>query len=417
MIPREPASGIYVHIPFCVRKCCYCDFNSYPVETGLARRYVRALLADIARAADRFTCAGRAGRVGRVHGAGCADFTASTLYVGGGTPTVIPSGDLARIVSACREAFGLGGDAEVTVECNPGTVDYSGLRELREAGVNRLSIGAQAFDDGLLCNLGRIHSAHDTMEAVNDARRAGFTNINLDLMFGLPGQTARHWQETLEQAVSLEPQHFSIYPLEVEDGTPLHYAVSEGETALPSEDEVVEMWDMAIETLEGSGFRRYEISNYSRPGYESKHNLIYWMNGEYLGLGAGACSHIGGRRYYNTRLPLDFCEAVEAWRSPVAEEVPPPGAAPSVLVTTEMAETIIMGLRLAEGLSLEEFQRRFRRPLTDVFPGTIQRLEALGLVSVLEGSVRLTRKGLFVGNAVFREFVPGAVFLTRHTPG
>jgi len=388
-----PAMGLYIHIPFCLRKCVYCDFNSFPVVPGAAERYVRALFADISRARDMIGGGPRP----------------STLYIGGGTPTILPAGELAEIVSACAGAFGLESGAEVTVECNPGTADYRSLRRLREAGVNRLSIGAQALDDTLLQGLGRIHTSDDVRACVRDARLAGFANINLDLMFGIPHQTVRRWAETLERVVGLDPQHISIYPLEVEEGTPLEESVSRGDVVLPTEDDVLAMWDAAMETLETAGYSRYEISNYSRPGYESAHNLIYWRNGEYLGLGAGACSHYGRRRYYNARLPLDFCLAVEEGRSPVSETIPPAEAPEGVAMAMEMTETAIMGLRLADGLSLQGFQERFGRCLRGVFPGVIEDLAASGLVSESGGSVRLTRRGLFVANAVFREFVSPVV--------
>ncbi|NPV72056.1 MAG: radical SAM family heme chaperone HemW [Firmicutes bacterium] len=379
--------GVYVHIPFCVRKCQYCAFNSYPVAEPavdpLVDRYTRALLLEVESVAALVE--------------GDAGPRPATLYFGGGTPTCIGASRLARVVSACTEAFNLPDGSEVTVECNPATVDLPGLRTLRDAGVNRLSVGAQAFQDNLLGRLGRVHTAADVDAVVQAARSAGFANLNLDLMFGIPGQWIREWEESLRRAVDLGPEHVSIYPLEVEEGTPLYGMVSEGSEVLPAEDEVVEMWEAALDRLARAGYARYEISNYSKPGFESRHNLIYWLNGDYVGLGAGACSHLSGVRRQNLAGPEEYCDAVESGLPPVV-------SVERLSSRTQMVETVIMGLRLTAGLSLEGFRSRFRCDLDDVFPGVIGKLEALGLLCRDGGAVRLTRRGLFLANVVFREF-------------
>ncbi len=371
--------GVYVHIPFCVRKCHYCAFNSYPIEPLLAERYVRALLREIDTEGEAAS-----------HG--------STLYVGGGTPTSIGADRLARVVSRCIGAFNIPADAEITVECNPATIDADGLRLLREAGVNRLSIGAQAFQDNLLRRLGRIHSAADVDATVHGAREAGFTNINLDLMFGIPGQRVREWEESLRHAIELGPEHVSAYPLEMDEGTLLSLAVARGEESIPPEEAVVEMWEAAIERLGSSGYERYEISNYALQGRACRHNLVYWENGDYVGLGAGAASHLGCRRYSNASLPARYCDLVEAGRRPVAVEEPHS-------LDDEMVDTVLMGLRLTRGMSLAAFRGRFGRDVSEVFPGVLDRLSELGLVEIDANTARLTGAGLFLANAVFREFV------------
>ena len=375
--------GVYVHVPFCLRKCIYCDFNSRPLDKGLAERYVKALVREARSRAPQ--CMERAAR-------------ASTLYLGGGTPTCLELEHLARIIDACGESFALPADAEVTVECNPGTVDEEGLRLLRQVGANRLSIGAQAFQDGLLRRMNRIHGVADTFRAVEAARAAGFENLSLDLMFGLPGQTTADWEETLEKTVGLGPEHVSAYALQLEPGTPLARMVEDGSVRLPGEDDEVAMWDAAVDVLNAAGYERYEISNYARPGFRSAHNLIYWTGGDYIGLGAGACGRLGNTRTYNAASPEEYCAKVEAGMDP-AESIE------HLDGRTMMVETVIMGLRLAEGISMEEFERRFGVSMHEAFPGAVERLERRGLLMREGVRVKLTGKGFYLANVAFREFV------------
>ncbi len=388
-VTEVTAAGVYVHIPFCLKKCIYCAFNSYPTapsfpaSTGLLNRYVSALTADIRAVASDMNARG---------------LKAETLYVGGGTPTVLGAESLAGLVTVGVESFRLPAGAEITVECNPATVDPAGLRLLREAGVNRLSIGAQAFQDRVLHAIGRVHSVDDTLTVFHDARRAGFDNLNLDLMFGVPEQRQEDWMKTVETAVNLGPEHLSLYPLDVEEGTPLRRMVDSGSVVLPAEDDVIAMWEYAVAALAAAGYERYEISNYAKPGRRSRHNLIYWRNGEYAATGAGASSHYGGRREERLPDPEAYCRVLESGDKPIENSY-------SLTDEDSMAETMIMGLRLSEGVHLGEFRSRFGRGIEEAFPGTISRLAGMGVVRVDGERIRLTERGVYVANTAFREFI------------
>lgn len=391
--PGEQPLGLYVHVPFCVRKCTYCDFLSASATPATQQRYVAALKREIEVMASRPELIGR-------------PFV--TLFVGGGTPTVLPPQDLADIVSLCLRSFNFDGapDAapEVTVEANPGTITVAGLARLRAAGANRLSLGVQSFDRQLLGTLGRIHTPAGACAAVAAARAAGFDNVNLDLMFGLPGQSLAQWAATLDLAVDLAPEHISAYSLIVEAGTPLRDRIVGGQLDLPDEATEAEMYDVVIERLGHAGYRHYEISNFAKPGRQARHNLIYWHNEDYLGLGLGAWSYLprpgGGRvRDADTRDLDAYCTALERGQLPPRCDAEPPDR------RDEMVETVIMGLRLTDGLDLARFSQRFAVGLDDAFPGVRARLEAQGLVTIVDHHLRLTQRGLFVANLAFAAFV------------
>jgi len=379
---REGVShGLYLHIPFCVRKCAYCDFASYAGLGSLYAPYLAALRQEmLAR-----SCAGKA--------------TARTLYVGGGTPTALSAPDLAALVRDARHVFSLPAGAEVTVEANPGTVAEAYLCRLRQAGVNRLSLGVQTLDDRLLGLLGRIHTAQEAMAAVRDARAAGFQNLNLDLMLGLPQQTVAGWQECVWRALALMPEHLSLYALTVEEGTPLAKRIKGGALPAPDDDLAAEMYEWAEETLAGAGYVHYEISNWARPGLACWHNLIYWRNEPYVGLGAAAHSWSCGERRSNVCHPADYVEAVEDDRAPVAE-------VETIDLSLEMAETMMMGLRLLqEGVSFERFERRFGVSMMKVYGAEIAAAVGDGLLERTADRVRLTQRGALLGNRVFVRFV------------
>jgi len=376
--------GLYVHIPFCVRKCAYCDFNSYAGLEPLFAPYVRALAGEMrSRVADQ----------GPLH--------VRTLYVGGGTPTALPLSLLGDVLSACHASFDVAAGAEVTVEANPGTVDEGYLAGLLAAGVSRLSLGVQSFDDGELQLLGRLHDAGQARQAYRQARAAGFHNVNLDLIFGLPGQTVARWRATLQQALALGPEHLSLYALTLEEHTPLAGRIARGELPAPDDDLAAEMYELAEAELARAGYVHYEISNWARPGFECRHNLIYWRNQPYLGLGAGAHSWFAGRRWANVCLPRIYVEEMARGHLPVAEseEISP---------ALEMAETAILGLRLVEeGVNLGAFRARFGAEFTDVYGREVEELVDLGLLEASTGRVRLTRRGRLLGNQVFQRFLPG----------
>src|SRR3990170_5784166 len=272
---RHPLS-LYIHIPFCTLKCAYCDFNSYAGLKELVRPYVDALIAEITLWAE--FARGR---------------PVATVFFGGGTPSLLPLPEVERVTSALRERFELQAGAEVTLEANPGTVDLAYLRSLLALGVNRLSLGVQSFHDDELAALDRIHSAAEAKEAYRWALEAGFHRLNLDLIYGLPEQPMARWQATLEQAIELGPDHLSLYALTVEEGTKLAYDIDHGRLPGPDPDAQAAMYEWSLERLARAGYQQYEISNWSRPGQECRHNLTYWRNGEWLGLGAGAHSHWG----------------------------------------------------------------------------------------------------------------------------
>jgi oxygen-independent coproporphyrinogen-3 oxidase len=372
--------GVYIHIPFCQAKCLYCDFNSYPNQEPLFGGYATALVREI----------GTAGPV-----------RARTIYIGGGTPTVLPLSLLARILDGARKTFAVDEDAEISIEANPGTVDAAGLAGLRALGVHRLSLGVQSFDDGQLRLLGRIHTVSEAIEAFQAARRAGFENINLDLIYGLPGQALASWQATLERALALYPDHVSLYALTVEEGTPLAGSIAQGTVPQPDADLAAEMYEHAERVLRARGYLHYEISNWARtPAHVCRHNLIYWRNEPYLGLGAGAHSWAGGRRWANVAWPADYVARVLDGKRPVSTEE-------EIDRALEIGETMIMGLRLVEdGVSFERFRTRFGLDLRRNFEGALAELADVGLIEMDAERVRLSERGHLLGNQVFLRFLP-----------
>lgn len=375
--------ALYIHVPFCAKKCRYCGFTSYPFKAGDAENYMDALFREMSMYASALPD---------------EEKEVSSLYIGGGTPTCLPAAGLSGMLDKAALLFNLLPDCEITVEANPGTIDLNGLRELRDAGVNRLSLGVQSFQDRLLSMLGRIHSAREAVNAVRQARDAGFSNLNLDFIFGIPGQTLDDWQETLGKAVELSPEHISVYGLQMEEGTPLERAVTQGEIKACPEELELSMYMMAVEFLASNGFIHYEISNFARPGRQSVHNLGYWLNLPYLGLGPAAHSYLRGERFYNLPSLKSYLEKISEWKYPVE-------AGENITVEREMSETMFLGLRLIDGVDLDRFHRRFGRRAEEIYQEEIARLEKAGLVKVEGGCLRLTKKGLPVANVAFMEFV------------
>jgi oxygen-independent coproporphyrinogen-3 oxidase len=377
------STGLYIHVPFCVKKCLYCDFTSYPFNPHDARAYLKAVGLEMRLYGKLLTGEER---------------EVSSLFIGGGTPTCLPAGELIDLIKDIGDVFKLLPGCEITVEANPGTIAREGLAQLAEVGVNRLSVGVQSFQDKLLKVLGRIHDAGTAYKAVQAAREAGFENVNIDLIFGIPGQTAGDWQETLRCAVQLSPEHIAVYGLQLEEGTPLERAVARGQLAACPEDLELSMYRTAIDFLPGHGYEHYEISNFARPGKQSVHNLKYWLVFPYLGIGAGAHSCLRGRRFSNeTSLEL-YLDKVFRGEYPVKDwEV--------ISERMAMAEFMFLGLRLLQGVDLGLFNRRFGKRAEAVYGSQIARLAAQGLVEAGEGRLRLTRQGLPVANRVFREFV------------
>lgn len=376
-----PGLSLYIHIPFCRSRCLYCDFNSYAGMEWLIPRYVSALKKEIALRQREPKA-----RVG-------------TIYFGGGTPSLLKPEQVALILEACRACFEVAPEAEITLEANPDSTGLDCLQALRSLGVNRLSLGFQSLDDGELRLLGRRHSTLQAVEAYRLSLQAGFDNVNIDLIYGLPGQTLEAWQETLSRTLELAADHLSLYSLTLEEDTPLGQAVAAGGLPAPDPDLAADMYLLAEERLAQSGYNHYEISNWARPGRECRHNLTYWHNLPYLGLGAGAHSFYGSRRFANEASPEQYALALEAGRLPeVASEV--------IDRALEVSETLILGLRLSQGLAWEELARRFGDKAIAPYRAEIDELKTLGLVEVDGLGFRLTRRGGLLGNEAFRRFLP-----------
>jgi len=374
-------SSLYIHIPFCLSKCPYCSFVSYTGMDRLHQRYAAALLREAEWLSNTISFP-----------------PLSTLFLGGGTPTLLPGRQLAEIVTGCTGLFGLSDQAEISIEANPKTIDPAKLTQLRESGITRLSIGVQSFNDRELHSLGRPHSAADATEAVRQARQSGFDNISLDLMYGLPGQNHTSWQQSLEQALSLAPSHLSLYELTVEKGTPYHLQLTQGQLDLPDEEEVAAMDQISATLCHKSGLAQYEISNYARPGQECRHNINYWQNGPYLALGAGAVGCLDGRRQQKTRDPQRYCEQIEAGQSVVQEEE-------YLERESSFRETVIMGLRMHCGVSREHLQRRYGMDLHGCYGTTLTQLIDQGLLEMSTSHLRLTARGRTFANQVMAELV------------
>lgn len=371
-------SYLYLHIPFCRCKCLYCSFNSYPGLDELHHRYWRALIEEI-----RVCPAKR---------------PLTTLFIGGGTPTVFDVEYLQGLYTTCEQHFGFVEGAEVGFEANPESVDYETLRRLRESGFNRISIGVQSFDDNELKTLGRIHDVATAEKAVTDARKAGFDNLSLDLMYGLPGQTCESWRQTLQRAMALGPDHVSAYQLSIEAGTAFKTLVDRGDLTLPAEDLQLDMDEITIQSTEQDGFQHYEISNFAKPGHECRHNLNYWYNEEYLACGAGAVSYLDGVRERRVDDPRRYCEAVEQGESVIVERE-------KLSDLASFKETVVMGLRLVEGISAERLKDRYGMSLEEVYGETLEFLITKGLVNYNGNRLVLTAVGSRIANLVMSELV------------
>lgn len=375
-------TAIYVHFPFCLKKCRYCSFNSFPLpEDGvLVSRYLQALEREIT-----------------LYGACCQD-RLSSIYFGGGTPTVLMAGSLCKILLCCRENFAFSPEIEITVEANPGTVPREKLQSLKDMGVNRLSLGVQSFHQEELRLLGRSHSVSDVYAAYDAARSAGFDNINLDLIYALPGQSLQSWRDNLLSAVQLAPEHLSIYGLSLDENTPLAIDLKDGKLELCSEDIQLSMWEETAYLVAEAGFNRYEISNYARLGRECRHNITYWENAPYLGVGAGAHGYYNYVRYGNEEGLEKYIESLEKGEFPRAFEE-------RQSVKDEVIDTIIMGLRLTRGISRQGFTDRFGTPFEVLYENEFKELLDKGLLNISDDRIFLTERGMLLSNYVLSNFV------------
>lgn len=395
-------TAIYVHVPFCLQRCRYCDFNTYSGLLSLREAYIAVLRQELREKALVYP-----------------EIEAVTLYFGGGTPSLLSSEMVRDVIRDVRASFALPEDAEVSLEANPGTVDVGTLAALRAAGVNRLSLGVQSAHDDELAMLGRIHTWAEAVDAVQAARQAGFDNVSLDLMFGLPGQTLPRWDQTLARILALAPVHLSLYALTLEPGTPLAEAVAAGALPPPDPDLAADMYELASERLHHAGFWQYEISNWARgtipadavwalpPGgwtegigpWVCRHNLVYWRNDPWLGVGAGAHSWLRGRRWSNVLHPAVYIQAGRAGRWPTV-------GAETISPALKRGETLMMGLRLAEGVTDARFRARFGVGIADRYGETLVQLSAARLIVWDGARVRLSAHGRLLGNRVFGAFLP-----------
>ncbi|MDQ4145545.1 MAG: radical SAM family heme chaperone HemW [Actinomycetota bacterium] len=370
----QPGFGVYVHIPFCLRRCHYCDFNAYQHQDELYVPYVDALVRDI----QRWEGAAR---------------PASSVFFGGGTPTVLDAPSLGRILRAVRERIGIAAGAEITVEANPETVDAHFFEALLKQGFNRVSIGVQSLVPGVLERLGRTHSAERAFQALSDARRAGVADLNADLIYGSPWERPADWRASLDGVIDAGPDHVSAYALTVEEGTPLARLVATGKVVDVDPDLQADRYEWAQERLAAAGYQRYEISNWARPGRASRHNVLYWSAGDYLGFGAGAHGHLSGRRWWSLRLPREYIGAVRRGESTLE-------GSERLDADERAAEALVLGLRLASGIDVSEFASRFGPRALDSRAPQIASLERDGLVAASAGRLRLTDRGTALANDV-----------------
>ena len=384
--------SLYLHIPFCHTRCHYCDFNTYAGMLPLREPYVRALLKEIEMAGKLAQWPSHNSHRPR---------RSRTIFFGGGTPSLLSVEQISHLLAACQQHFAIDADAEITLEANPGTLSQEQLIGLRSAGINRLSMGAQSFDAELLTTLGRIHTPAEITQAVNYARNANFTSINIDFMFGLPGQTMHHWQETLDRALDLRPEHLSLYSLIIEEGTPFYTWTHEGRITPADEDLCADMYEYADERLQAAGYENYEISNWSLPGHQSRHNLTYWQNLPYIGMGAGAYSSFGGRRFSDVREPLAYIRLLKANQWPEAADE-------SEIVGHEqaMSETAFLALRTAMGLHLPTFEQRFGTTFAQFVGNRLSLVNEAGLLAYDGDWLRLSKRGRLLGNEVFLRLLP-----------
>ena len=404
---------LYLHIPFCERKCAYCDFLSAPADLPVRISYIKKLQEEIA-----------------YYGAQYGEYQVSSIFFGGGTPTILEGYQLAAILETVKEHFNITTDAEITVECNPGTLTAGKAEKLVQAGFNRLSMGLQSADDRELQLLGRIHNFAQFLESYDLARKAGFQNINVDLMSALPGQTLKSWQDTLQKVTALRPEHISAYSLIIEEGTPFYERFAEDERIreegghprlLPEEDVERQMYELTETFLHTKGYERYEISNYAKPGYECRHNCGYWIRKDYLGLGRGASSLVEHQRFQNTSdlktyLAQEYSSQCEGQHERIAEtiqlqeETGLTQTGHHIHIETldkksEMEEFMFLGLRLMAGISRQQFEDTFRVTLESVYGEVLRKLKGEQLIEEVAGYVRLTEHGIDVSNYVLAEFL------------
>lgn len=385
--------GIYIHIPFCLSKCKYCDFLSFPMDEINREKYIKALIEEIKGFNNPY------------------DYEVVSVFIGGGTPTISEKSQLTRIMDTVCQCFDVSLDAEITIECNPKTADLNKLKAIRNAGVNRLSIGVQSMEDRFLKVLGRVHEVEDVYDTFSIAKQAGFNNINADLMFSLPGQTVEDWKNTLEMTLKLKPTHISAYSLIIEENTPFydkyHDAMCERnegneQNLLPSEDDEVKMYEITQKILKENGFEQYEVSNFAKPGCQSIHNDGYWTRRSYIGFGLGAASLINETRYENTRDFKFYLEnSSDIWNENFSTDT-----GEKLSSEESMAETMFLGLRRKHGVSVSAFKNKFGVDVKDVYGAVIEKQLQNGFLCIKDDEIFLTEKGNLISNICLAEYLP-----------
>ncbi|EQK41893.1 radical SAM superfamily protein [[Clostridium] bifermentans ATCC 638] len=373
--------GLYIHVPFCAQKCYYCDFNSYKINSNQKKEYLINIEREMKFYKGEFK-----------------DKCFDTVFFGGGTPSILTVDELKELVNNINENFNIKKDAEITIECNPGTINREKLEAMKKMGINRLSIGLQTTQNYHLKSIGRIHTYEEFEKNYYDALDIGFKNINIDLMYALPNQKTQEWKDTLDKIIKLNPSHISAYSLILEEGTKLYDMYQNKEFELLDEDTDINMYNYTIDTLKRHGYNQYEISNYSKEDLECKHNIIYWKCDNYLGLGPGASGFIGDSRYSNIEDICEYNKCIMQNIRPVSEEI-------ELTKKDKIEEFIFMGLRMNEGINIDVFKERFDTDFYDIYQEVMDKLIKRELVRFDGKNISLTQKGREISNSVFIEFL------------
>lgn len=371
--------GLYIHIPFCVSKCNYCDFNSYKMDKKTKDRYLEDLRIEMSLYKNE-----------------AKEIT--SIFIGGGTPSILTSEEIEQLFKNIRANFNVKENAEITIECNPGTLTLEKLNTMKEVGINRLSIGLQATQNYHLKSIGRIHTYEEFEKNYKQALEVGFKNINIDLMYALPNQKPEEWKETIERIVNLKPSHISAYSLILEEGTKLYDMYENNEFKVTDEDVDIEMYNYTINYLKSNGYIQYEISNYSKEGHECNHNILYWKCEHYIGLGAGASGYILNTRYNNVNSLEDYHEQIILNQKPIEENE-------TLCIEDKIQEKIFMGLRMNEGIKFIDFKKEFKIDFEEKYNKTIKELLKKELIKKDNEGIKLTQKGREISNTVFIEFM------------
>ncbi|EGT4530492.1 TPA: radical SAM family heme chaperone HemW [Clostridioides difficile] len=388
--------GLYVHIPFCVKKCKYCDFNSYKMDIDSKKRYIEDLKIEMELYSNKLY------KDNKYKNKECCSLNKNdkitSIFVGGGTPSILTSDEIREVFISIKEMFDIDENAEITIECNPGTLTLEKLKTMKEIGINRLSIGLQAVQEKHLNFIGRIHTYEEFEKNYKDALSVGFKNINVDLMYSLPNQTLCDWKETLEKVVHLNPTHISAYSLILEEGTELYNMYESNKFELIDENVDIEMYEYTINYLKSKGYNQYEISNYSKEGYNCEHNILYWECEHYIGIGAGASGYINENRYNNVESLEDYHLSLVKREKPIQEN--------EILSEKDMIEEkIFMGLRMNKGIKFEDFKKKFGIDFREKYNKQIEMLLARKLINQSFEGIQLTQKGREISNSVFIEFM------------